>query len=583
MRITLSHSLRSLRRVFGLVALMTCGLQAQALHGLVESDFTKERLTGGVVAAVDAAGHGAAPSAITNASGEFVLRFRSPGRYAVSVRRLGYRPVQLSIDLSASDTTVTVRMSPVPVRLLAVATKSRGQCRLRPTSDSTVWAMWSAAEVAMLNARVASATEAYKFDAEFFTRTYAISSAKILEVSLQDTAIVGARPWVSLPPDSLDRNGFVSATADHMSFVGPDLDALLSPGFLDNHCFSVHPNVVGDSGLVGLDFAPASTNFGHIDIRGTFWLQRSTAELRALTFFYDKLPFAGSDTLSGGRIEFEHVSTGAWVLTHWFIRAPLPLTSDLRLLASRAGLDAYHAERVVNVRDLQFGARTMNVIGARVRTVRNEGASSSSVLWTAPVSTLTVHVREHNADSTYTAAEGDIVRLRGSSRQAVTDKNGDAVFPNVLSGEYIVESAAPVQDVLELPPDRRVVVVRAPAPVSADARVMSEAVAIHAACGTSLDRNEGVLSGRLVRDEPAADDERISIVSHFGTYPYRLDGIKADSDGRFRACGVPKGVTLIASVIAHHRLRATERVTIPVAERFSSVTLDFKQTPPWPR
>jgi hypothetical protein len=254
----------------------------------------------------------------------------------------------------------------------------------------------------------------------------------------------------------------------------------------------------------------------------------------------------------------------------------------LRLLASRAGLDAYHAERVVNVRDLPFGARTMNIIGARVRTVRHAGASSPA-LWTAPVSTLTVHVREHNADSTFTTAEGAIVRLRGSSRQAVTDKSGDAVFPNVLSGEYIVESAAAVQDVLELPPDRRVVVVRAPAPVSADARVMSEAVAIRAACGTSLDRNEGVLSGRLVRDEPAADDERISIVSRLGTYPYRLDGIRADSDGRFRACGVPKGVTLIASVVAHHRLRATERVIIPPAERFGSVRLDFKQTPPWPR
>jgi hypothetical protein len=235
----------------------------------------------------------------------------------------------------------------------------------------------------------------------------------------------------------------------------------------------------------------------------------------------------------------------------------------------------------VNHTDPSFAAVSVRVTGGSVRTVRHAG-TSSSVLWTAPVSTLTVHVREHNGDSTYATAEGDIVRLRGSTRQAVTDKKGDAVFPDMLSGEYIIEAAAPVQDVMELPPDRRVVVVKAPAPVSVDARVMSEAVAIRAACGTSLDRNEGVLSGRLVRDEPAADDERISVVSHLATYPYRLDGIKADADGRFRACGVPKGVTLIASVIAHHRLRATERVIIPAAERFGSVTLDFKQTPPWP-
>lgn len=560
------------------VVLVTCGLRAQTVHGLVEADVTKERLAGGVVVAVDAAGHVAAPSAITNANGEFALRFRLPGQYAVSVRRLGYRPIQLSIDVSASDTTVTVRMSPVPVRLQAIATRSRGQCRLRPTSDSTIWAMWSAAEVAMLNARVASGTQEYQFDAEFFIRTYDISSAKILDVSLQDTAIVGGRPWASLPPDSLDHAGFVSATEDHMTFVGPDLDALLSPAFLDNHCFFVHRAAPGESSLlVGLDFAPALST-RHIDIRGTFWLERSTAELRALTFYYDKLPFAGSDTLAGGRLEFAHMSSGAWVLTHWFIRAPLPRQSSLRTIASRAGLDAYHAERVVNVTDPQFGSLNVQVTGASVRAVRHEGTSPSSVLWTAPVSTLTMHVRELRADSTYTAAEGDVVRLRGSTRQATTDKNGDAMFPDMLPGEYIVEAAGPTQDALELPPDRLVVVVRAPAPVSAEAHVMSEAVALRAACGGSLGRGEGVLSGRVVRDGPVRDDERISVGSGFGTY--RLDGIKADSEGRFRACGVPKGETLAASVVSHGRVRATARVTIPVTERFGSVSLDFKQTPP---
>ena len=150
----------------------------------------------------------------------------------------------------------------------------------------------------------------------------------------------------------------------------------------------------------------------------------------------------------------------------------------------------------------------------------------------------------------------------------------------MLPGEYILEAAGPTQDALELPPDRLVVVVNAPAPARVEARVMSEAVAVRAACGGSLDRNEGVLSGRLVRDGPARDDERISVASHFGTYPYRLDGIQADSEGRFRACGVPKSVALVASVVSHHRLRATARVTIPATERFGSVSLDFRQTPP---
>ncbi len=566
---------RALLQAITAVALVTCGLRAQTVHGLLEADVTKERLAGGVVAAVDAAGRTAAPSAITNANGEFTLRFRTPGRYAVSVRRLGYRPIELSIHLSASDTTVAVRMLPVPLRLQAVATKSRGQCRVRPTSDSDLWAMWSAAEVAMLNARVASGTGEYRFDAEFFARTYDISSAKISEVALQDTALVGKRPWASLPPDSLDHAGFVSATENDMTFVAPDLDALLSPAFLDNHCFSAHRGALGDSSLVGLDFAPTSSS-RHIDIRGTFWLERSTAELRALTFYYDKLPYYGSDTLAGGRIEFVHVSSGEWVLTHWSIRMPRP---SLLYLRTRAA-DAFHAERVVNRTDPRFGASNVNVTGGSVRAVRREGMSQASIVWTAPVSTLTVHVRERQADSTFAAMEGDVVRLRGSTRQATTDKNGNAVFPDMLPGEYILEAAGPVQDALELPPDRLVVVVRAPTPVSVEAHVMSAAVAIGAACG-SLGRDEAVLSGRIVRHGPVFDDERISVISDiFEGNNFHIFGIRADSDGRFRVCGVPKAAPLAASVVSAGKVRAGARVTIPVTERFGWVRLDLGPPPP---
>lgn len=562
--------MRELVRAGVAIAFVACGLRAQTVHAIVEADVTRERLSGAVMVAVDAAGHDAAAQAITNVKGELALRFRSAGRYTVSVRRLGYRPASLILDLTG-DTAVTVRMSPVPLRLQAIATKSRGQCRLRPASDSSLWAMWSAAEVAMLNARAASAAEDYRFDAEFSTRMYGVAPGKILDVSLQDTTIVGGRPWASLPGDSLGRAGFVSATAEDMTFVAPDLDALLSPSFLDNHCFSVHRSAAEDSSLVGLDFAP-NGNSRHIDIRGTFWLERNTAELRALTFYYDRLPYAGSDTLAGGRIEFAHLSSGAWVLTHWSIRVPQPSQRYLRNIAA----SAIRTERIVGMADPRFGATTAKVSGGSVRTVRKSGPPESAALWTAPVSTLTVHVHELKADSTYAAAEGDVVRLLGSARQATTDKNGDATFSDMLPGEYILEAAGPVQDALELPPDRLVVVVRAPKAVTAEAHVLSELAAVRVACGSKLTQGEGVISGRVVRHEPVFDDERISIVSEYlGGYNFRLIGIRADPDGRFRACGVPKAEPLGVSVVSGHKVRAGALVTIPLSERFSWVRLDL--------
>ena len=194
---------------------------------------------------------------------------------------------------------------------------------------------------------------------------------------------------------------------------------------------------------------------------------------------------------------------------------------------------------------------------------------------------LTVHVRELLADSTYAAAEGDVVRLRGSNRQATTDKNGDALFPDMLAGEYILEAVGPVQDALELPPDRVVVVVKAPAAVKVEARVMSEAAAFRAACGGTLDRGEGGLAGRVVRHGPVFDDERISVVSNYlGESNYHISGVHADADGRFRVCGVPKGEPLVATVISGRKVRAGAHVTIPVTERFGWVRLDLGPPPP---
>ena len=269
------------------------------------------------------------------------------------------------------------------------------------------------------------------------------------------------------------------------------------------------------------------------------------------------------------------------MLTHWSVRAPVPTQLYLRTRAA----DAFRAERVVNSTDARFWAIHVQVTGGSVRTVRRAGTSPSSILWAAPVSTLTVHVRELRADSTYAAAEGDVVRLLGSTRQATTDKNGDAVFPDMLRGEYILEAAGPVQDLLELPPDRLVVNVKAPAPVSVEARVMSEAVAFRVACGGSLSRAEGVLSGRVVRHGPVFDDERISVVSAYITEStlhsnFHIFGIHAASDGRFRVCGVPKGEPLIASVFSGHKGRAGAYVTIPVTERFGWVRLDLGPPPP---
>src|SRR5262249_54638533 len=128
---------------------------------------------------------------------------------------------------------------------------------------------------------------------------------------------------------------------------------------------------------------------------------------------------------------------------------------------------------------------------------------------------------------------------------------------------------------------RIVVVVKAPTPVNTTARVMAEAVAIRSACGAGgLTRGEGVIAGRIIRHGPIFDDERISVVSNvYEGDNFHIFGIRADADGRFRVCGVPKGEPLSVSVASARKTRAGAYVTISVTERFGWVRLDLGAPP----
>ncbi len=60
------------------------------------------------------------------------------------------------------------------------------------------------------------------------------------------------------------------------------------------------------------------------DITGVLWLDRATAELRYLEYRYTKLAGWVPATAVGGRIDFQRLPNGAFVIHAWWIRAPIP-------------------------------------------------------------------------------------------------------------------------------------------------------------------------------------------------------------------------------------------------------------------
>jgi hypothetical protein len=74
-------------------------------------------------------------------------------------------------------------------------------------------------------------------------------------------------------------------------------------------------------GLIGLAFEPARKR-RVADVKGVLWLDAATAELRHLEFTYTNLPWDVPASRVGGRVEFEQLASGVWIVRRWYVRAP---------------------------------------------------------------------------------------------------------------------------------------------------------------------------------------------------------------------------------------------------------------------
>lgn len=547
------------------------GADGQSVHGVVRGVVSGAPLSGVVVVLRDSLSSDVA-QAVTNSSGTFVVRARAGGSYTLRARYIGFRPSEMRLRLSPGDTTIVVTMTEVPTALATVVTRRTGQCRVHPESGSATWSLWENTEIALLNAAITRRDRAYRFDAEFTRRWYDMDHAKLTEMALRDSTIRDRRPWTSVRPEILQRSGFAVESATEMTVIAPDLPVLLSPDFLDRHCFAIHAASNDHPELIGLDFVPVVKG-RYVDIRGTFWLDQQSGDLRYLDYYYAGFPFSMSDTLAGGRVGFTKLSTGSWVLSSWFIRAPVPAATYLEQTA----LMTPFPSRAVQADDPHFRSIQFSITGGAVREVRGDGGTESRPIWSAPVSRLRVNVAAQSASGVAPVA-GATVMLAGSRRQAVSDSGGVALIDGLMVGDYIVDVTSPLQAQLRLTPTRMTVTVAPPSDAELHALVMSTEQALHAACG-DMNPTRGILVGTVTRD--GVPQPRAHVIVRSEAEP-GVPGreVRASDDGTFRVCDLPRGeeLTLVAMLAdpTHTiaaRTRAKIRVTISTDHKYETVDM----------
>ena len=262
---------------------------------------------------------------LSDATGGFHLTASAPGRYRLRADRIGYRSAHTAFfELTAGDTLVRRVESEVEaIALEGIAVEGRGRCDVRPAEGLAVARAWEEARKALAAAEWTDEMALYRYRILNHER---IEDRRGRLVEPPDSVVSEGLlrvPFYAEPAGTLVRRGFVRPVGDEHVYYGPDAAVLLSDVFLDTHCLRLREGREEAAGLLGLEFEPVDER-EVVEIRGTLWLDPGTSRLRRLDYRYvglDELGLRAGE--SGGRVVFQGLPDGTWIVRDWWIRMPL--------------------------------------------------------------------------------------------------------------------------------------------------------------------------------------------------------------------------------------------------------------------
>jgi hypothetical protein len=306
--------------VAALLALDTTSASAQIVRGMVLDSLTGAPVRDALVMLI---GDDGAPRAraLSLDAGSYAIAAPSPGRYSIRAKRIGFRAVQSRpFDVSEGEVRLHDVLAPtVRVSLPSVTVHAQRHCVVRPGDGVPAFQLWEEVRTALYQTSIAQRGDLFQTIARRWARELDTLARFVNSDSTWTLSGMAQAPFAAVPADYLERVGFIERkSATTWYFYAPDADVLLSEIFLRNYCFRVTP---GEHGLIGLAFEPAKKR-KVADVKGVLWLDSSTAELSHLEFSYTKLPWGVPASRVGGRVEFEQLSSGVWIVRRWYIRAP---------------------------------------------------------------------------------------------------------------------------------------------------------------------------------------------------------------------------------------------------------------------
>lgn len=540
-----AESRRRLTAAIGVISLALAGgapLAAQQLRGtVVRADSTTR--AAGILVELVAPGGAVVQRALSSARGEFSFTAPDAGTYTARALRVGFRP-SLSTPLlltRGTTTTTTLVLNAVTVSLEAVSIISAERCRLRPDSGQLVARVWNEAVTALQSSRLVAADEPLLAEWITYRRTTDPRDQTVSAQQVRTTRAPTTSVFRSWDPDSLARRGYVIEGADGLTYHAPDANVLLGDRFAASHCFRLVRAAADSAALIGVAFEPAGDAASDADDRsdvvGTFWVDRRSAELRALDFHYTNVPELPPTLRAAGHVEFVHLTTGHWIVSRWWLRMPVVAVQNVTQTTAR-----------LRYSRSELSARELRTVGGEVLAVTHDRAT----IFTGALPSL--HLQVVSRDPRHPVA-GTAVRLEGTDYEVAVDSTGRATLSQVLPGRYGALVRSPLIELSRASPAGQMLTVR---PATSDRVIGIDTVAVptadeilRLACGKEVADAGGAMLYGFVRNTRGLGVPDVSVTALWLGDWRRVasdvlnahnegEAVRSGEMGEFRICGVPR-------------------------------------------
>lgn len=518
--------------------------------------------TFGALAYLVDAGGGTVKNTLTDERGRALFTNVPAGAYRVRVEMIGMSTAESDLfDLRSGMThTDEFRLESSAIQLEGLEVElEAGRCRVRPGGEGLVVAqVWDEARKALSAAAFTDQRGTYRYELIRYERQLNRGGVILDEQQVKREGYM-ATPFESRPADDLAINGYVQRDGRDYVYYAPDADVLLSDEFLDAHCFRLAGRDPATN-FVGLGFEPTGDDKSVPDIAGTLWIDSETAELGWLDFQYQFLQPEMMTPDVGGRVDFERMPNGMWIVPEWWIRMPVMSTQTDFQGNTLPYVAQYHQTGGLVVAAREAGGRSL---GQRAETGGIEGVVTDSL--GAPM-------------------RGVRVGVIGSNQEVYTTAEGSFSITGLTAGRYQIRFVASDLEQLGFLPEPVTRDVIRGEMSSLEYHMPSIGDVFFEACrGTERAEASAVLMGTVVdsRGRPVPDATvRIQWVGYFAggggdieinNLPLlgeTTDGFEATAEqsGAFRFCNVPTGQRITMYAV-HGDSRSDDfELTIPSYE-----------------